>query len=96
MQDKDLLPLIDALASLLPKFSECSQQLQGPAAAMFDKAMKLAALQLSLRQAPGGPSGQPPLSSAGAGAGTAGGEYDHFALACSLDLVRPLLSTGPG
>ena len=76
VQDKDLLPLVDALASLLPKFNECSHQIQTPAAFMFEKAMKLATLQLNLKQA-----SVSPVPEGGVG------EYDSTALACSIDLV---------
>ena len=75
-QDKDLLPLLDCLASLLPRLSNASPLVFSYAPAMFDKAMKLAALQLDLRQA--GP--QAP----------GGVEFDADALTCSLDLVSRL------
>ena len=73
-QDKDLVPLIDCLASLLPRLRDSSPLVFTYAPAMFDKAMKLAASQLELRLA-----GQQEASG--------GAEFDADALTCSLDLV---------
>ena len=75
-QDKDILPLMDCLASVLPRLKESSAMLGTSAAVLFEKSMQLSALQQELR-----------LASAGGRPVPGGLEYDSSALVCSLDLV---------
>ncbi|KAG1677077.1 hypothetical protein FOA52_001247 [Chlamydomonas sp. UWO 241] len=93
IHDKDLLPLMDCLANMMPRLGAAA--LAPYARAVFDKCMALAGVQMELNQAqqlrrhtPGAvppPSGSPPV------------EFDIDALVCALDVVSGLTEAmGPG
>ena len=82
LQDKDLLPLLDVLATILPKVGEAAAPYATP---LLEKALKLCGLQLELlqqqpaQQAQQQPAGQPQPKLP---------TYDLDALVCALDVVR--------
>ena len=82
LQDKDLLPLLDVLATILPKVGEAAAPYATP---LLEKALKLCGLQLELlqqqpaQQAQQQPAGQPQPKVP---------TYDPDALVCALDMVR--------
>ncbi|GAX84819.1 hypothetical protein CEUSTIGMA_g12240.t1 [Chlamydomonas eustigma] len=84
LNDKDVLPLMDCFASLLPMLGEAVQPY---AVIMFEKCMSMAKFQLDLRhQASATTSGLPGKE-----------EFDANALCCSLDMLCGLCEAlGPG
>lgn len=77
VHDKDLLPLMDFLSTVLPKLHDVVQPL---APAVFEKSMKLAVLQLELLRA----------AALSVKPQDRGAEFDRDALVCALDLISGL------